>query len=84
MKITAAPRRRSWRHLLGAGKLMAMTWGRRACGGAQELTEKKKERGTGREALVAVLGRKRRGEARVPRAWWGIRRRGKWFLVEVT
>jgi hypothetical protein len=36
-------------------------WG----GGVWELTEKRKRRGTGREALVAALGRKRRGEARV-------------------
>jgi hypothetical protein len=36
-------------------------WG----GGVRELTEKKKKRGTEREALVAALGRKRRGEARV-------------------
>jgi hypothetical protein len=34
-------------------------------GVVRELTEKKKRRGTGREALLAALGRKRRGEARV-------------------
>jgi hypothetical protein len=34
-------------------------------GGVRELTEKKKKRGTEREALVAALGRKRRGKARV-------------------
>jgi hypothetical protein len=55
----------------------------RCFGDIRELTEKKKKtRGTEREALVAALGRKRRGEARVfPRIRSGLAKRRRRFGV---